>query len=50
MSNFRIILLGINTFDFTFVAGLGALLLGPGEADAMLDGGGRALGKDIFAC
>ena len=42
------ILLGINT-DFTFVAGLGALLLGPGEADAMLDGGGRALGKDIFA-
>ena len=32
----------------TFCAGLAARLLGPGEADATLDGGGRARGRDIL--
>ena len=38
----------IKTVSTTFCAGLGALLVGPGEADATLDGGGRALGRDIL--
>ena len=33
---------------FTFCAGLGARRLGPGDADAILEGGGRARGSDIL--
>ena len=33
---------------FTFCAGLGARRVGPGDAEAILDGGGRARGRDIM--
>ena len=33
---------------FTFCAGLGARRVGPGDAEAILDGGGRARGRDIL--
>ena len=36
------------TRHFTFCAGLGARRVGPGDAEAILDGGGRARGRDIL--
>ena len=36
------------TNECTFCAGLGARRLGPGDADAILEGGGRARGSDIL--
>ena len=36
------------TGKFTFCAGLGARRLGPGDAEAILEGGGRARGSDIL--
>ena len=34
--------------DYTFGAGLGARRVGPGDAEAILDGGGRARGSDML--
>ena len=36
--------------NFTFCAGLGARRVGPGDAEAILDGGGRARGSDMLFC